>query len=165
MLVLGLVITLLSGLSSLVFSNADDATNSTLTPGLIAFALLVVAIGAHFTAVLTRHMDTIGGYIRIHIEGRYDIPMWETVWRKHRQTLLRRKRRGNLHLSQTKAFALIYGALIIDLLVEYCIAERHLSLPRALLVVTPAALGLALAIDLFFAEAIAGAIRSVPRAD
>ena len=48
--------------------------------------------------------------IRIYIDGGYDGVMWQTVWRKHRQSLLRG--RGNLHLSQTKAFALIDFALI-----------------------------------------------------
>jgi hypothetical protein len=151
MVVLGLIVTMLSAVSGLVLGNADKTAATTmLTPGLVAFALLIVAIGVHFTSVLTRHMDMLGGYIRVHIEGSYEGDMWETVWTKHRQSLAgNRKREGKLPLGQSKVYALTYGALIAGVVVEYLIAEHHGSFLRALLVVVPAVIAAALATDLY----------------
>jgi nicotinamide riboside transporter PnuC len=150
MVVLGLIVTLLSGVSSLVLTRTGETTATSSISGLVAFALLTLAIGIHFTGVLTRHMDTMGAYIRVYIEGRYEGAMWETVWTRHRQAhQAARKPRSKLPLGQSKVYALFYGALVIAMVVEYFIADDHESPIRIAIVAVPAIAALVLAADLY----------------
>jgi hypothetical protein len=127
----------LSGLA-LGYGNRGGDCNL-LVPGVVAFALVLIAVAANFTAVLTQRIDLLSGYIRRDIEGRYrERPMWETVW-----TAVRRRRSsdvdwvGRLPMGTSKAYAFYYGVLTLGTLGEYFLANGWRCLARLPIVVVP----------------------------
>jgi hypothetical protein len=154
-LALGFTFTALGVVAGIALAS-DNRQDQALVAGVLALGALLICAALHLTTVLTQRIDRLSDYIKTHLEPRLGYG-WESAWGSYRDRIgaaqwrpFGRWTKPTGPLGTSKPLAVYYLVLILADVASFAAAANHPSVWAVIVVLVPDALGVYLALNLFF---------------